>query len=43
VVGELPAVRQDAARLLAAVPVQLWRQLGVRPGAVVAGEESRDG
>jgi hypothetical protein len=28
VVGELPAVRQDAGRLLAAVPEQLWRRLG---------------
>jgi hypothetical protein len=29
VVGELPAVRQDAARLLAAVPAAFWRAVGV--------------
>jgi hypothetical protein len=32
-IGELPAVRQDAARLIATVPAQLWRQLGVPSGA----------
>jgi len=28
VIGELPAVRQDAVRLLAAVPAQFWRAVG---------------
>ena len=27
-IGQLPAVRQDIARLAAAVPAQVWRQLG---------------
>jgi hypothetical protein len=27
-IGELPAVRQDAARLLAAVPPSFWRAVG---------------
>ena len=31
VVGELPAVRQDVVRLVAAVPDQLWRQFGGTP------------
>jgi hypothetical protein len=29
VVGELPAVRQDAARVVAAIPPQFWRSVGL--------------
>jgi hypothetical protein len=39
-IGELPAVRQDAGRLLAAVPDQLWRRLG-RPEAADAAARGR--
>jgi hypothetical protein len=42
VVGELPAVRQDAGRLLAAVPGQVWRQLRARrTTATAVGEAER--
>jgi hypothetical protein len=42
VIGDLPAVRQDAGRLLGAVPGQLWRRLGESPAAdPVAGSGER--
>lgn len=43
VIGELPAVRQDAARLVAAVPARMWRQLGavsVADDVPAAGEDA---